>query len=59
MNNVAKKLDLQINMPRNEWTRLMRDPKAYARFCWESYGRFLGPETEASVVVNVRRWWQA
>lgn len=60
IDTTAKTLELTVEIPAAVYAQLTKDDRAYARFCWETYGRYLGPNTEAKITITLkdggRRW---
>lgn len=49
MNNHAKRLDITLNIPQTSWESIPDKN----RLMWELSGRYIGPETDATVTINV------
>lgn len=55
----AATFELAVEIPAGAYAQLTKDDRAWARFCWETYGRYLGANTEAKVTITVKdtgRW---
>ena len=50
----AKQLDITLNVPAAMMAAIVSDPRqGWSRFCWETYGRYVGPKTKATIHLNV------
>jgi len=50
---MAKSLKLTINLSSKQFEKI-KTAQGYARFCWETYGRYLSSDTKAEININIK-----